>query len=82
LILEKAKSLNIPMPATTAAFGVNSMEWTDNPEADFSAVVRRMENLAQVKVNGNGAGHDIDPTGTLNSFSATIGTPNQKVRSQ
>lgn len=51
LILEKAKSLNVPMPATTAAFGVNSMEWSDNPEADFSAVVRRMEELAHVRAS-------------------------------
>lgn len=48
LILEKAKSLDVPMPATVAAFGVNSMAWTDNPEADFSAVIRRMEELAHV----------------------------------
>jgi 3-hydroxyisobutyrate dehydrogenase-like beta-hydroxyacid dehydrogenase len=50
LILEKAKSLNVSMPATNAAFGINSMEWTANPDADFSAVVRRMEELAQVRV--------------------------------
>jgi hypothetical protein len=39
------------MPATTAAFRVNSMEWADNPEADFSAVVRRMEELAHVRAS-------------------------------
>jgi 3-hydroxyisobutyrate dehydrogenase-like beta-hydroxyacid dehydrogenase len=49
LILEKAKSLNVQMPATIAAFRVNSMEWTDHPDADFSAVIRRMEELAEVK---------------------------------
>jgi 3-hydroxyisobutyrate dehydrogenase-like beta-hydroxyacid dehydrogenase len=51
LILEKAKLLNVPMPATIAAFGVNSMEWTDHPDADFSAVIRRMEELAHVKAS-------------------------------
>jgi 3-hydroxyisobutyrate dehydrogenase-like beta-hydroxyacid dehydrogenase len=49
LILEKAKLLNVQMPATIAAFRVNSMEWTDHPDADFSAVIRRMEELAEVK---------------------------------
>ena len=51
LILEKAKFLDVPMPATIAAFGVNSMEWTDDPEADFSAVIRRMEELAHVRAS-------------------------------
>ena len=51
LILEKAKLLDVPMPATIAAFGVNFMEWTDDPEADFSAVVRRMEELAHVRAS-------------------------------
>lgn len=46
LILEKAKSLNVPMPATMAAYNVNSMESGDNPEQDFSAVIRRIEQLA------------------------------------
>jgi len=48
LILEMAKLLNVLMPATMAAFGVNCMELVDNPEADFSAVIRRMELLAHV----------------------------------
>lgn len=49
LILEKAKLLNVPMPSTAAAFSVNSMEWRDHPDADFSAVIRRMEQLAQLR---------------------------------
>ena len=48
LILEKAKVLEVPMPATVAAFGVNSMEWADHPDADFSSVIRRMEELAHI----------------------------------
>jgi 3-hydroxyisobutyrate dehydrogenase-like beta-hydroxyacid dehydrogenase len=51
LILEKAKLLNVQMPATIAAFRVNSMEWTDHPDADFSAVIRRMEELAHVEAS-------------------------------
>jgi 3-hydroxyisobutyrate dehydrogenase-like beta-hydroxyacid dehydrogenase len=49
LILETAKSLKIQMPATTAAYRVNSMELADDPNADFSAVIRRMEEIAEVK---------------------------------
>jgi 3-hydroxyisobutyrate dehydrogenase-like beta-hydroxyacid dehydrogenase len=48
LILEAAKSLHVLMPATTAAFGINAMELSDNPDADFSAVIRKMEELAQI----------------------------------
>lgn len=51
LILEKAKLLNVQMPATIAAFRVNSMEWADHPDADFSAVIRRMEELADLKAS-------------------------------
>jgi 3-hydroxyisobutyrate dehydrogenase-like beta-hydroxyacid dehydrogenase len=53
LILEKAKMLNVQMPATIAAFRVNSMEWADHPDADFSAVIRRMEELADLKGPGD-----------------------------
>lgn len=51
LILETAKLRNVQMPATVAAFRVNSMEWANNPDADFSAVIRRMEELAHVKAS-------------------------------
>lgn len=55
LILETARLLNILMPATLASFGVNAMEMTDDPETDFSAVIRHMEILAQL---GGVRGHD------------------------
>ena len=51
LILETAKLLNVLMPATMAALDINSMELTDNPEADFSAVIRRMEQLGHVSAS-------------------------------
>jgi 3-hydroxyisobutyrate dehydrogenase-like beta-hydroxyacid dehydrogenase len=51
LILETAKSRDVQMPATLAAFRTNSMEWADNPDADFSAVIRRMEELANVEIS-------------------------------
>jgi 3-hydroxyisobutyrate dehydrogenase-like beta-hydroxyacid dehydrogenase len=46
LILKEAAQEHINMPATEAAFRVNSMELAQNGEADFSAVVRRMEEVA------------------------------------
>jgi 3-hydroxyisobutyrate dehydrogenase-like beta-hydroxyacid dehydrogenase len=68
LILETARLRNVQMPATLAAFRVNSTEWADNPDADFSAVIRRMEELAHVKLQsdqpvlGNGCRISYLPT--------------------
>jgi hypothetical protein len=36
------------MPATEAAFRVNADELTNNNEEDFSAVLRRMEEVAGI----------------------------------
>jgi 3-hydroxyisobutyrate dehydrogenase len=49
LILEAAAQENINMPATEAAFYVNSDELARNPEEDFSAVLRRMEEVAGIE---------------------------------
>jgi 3-hydroxyisobutyrate dehydrogenase-like beta-hydroxyacid dehydrogenase len=49
LILDAAKSLNLPMPATTAAFRVNTDALNADPGADFSSVIRQMEKLAELK---------------------------------
>jgi 3-hydroxyisobutyrate dehydrogenase-like beta-hydroxyacid dehydrogenase len=48
LILKAAAQKQIPMPATEAAFRVNSDELSRNDEEDFSAVVRRMEEIAGI----------------------------------
>jgi 3-hydroxyisobutyrate dehydrogenase-like beta-hydroxyacid dehydrogenase len=48
LILEAAAQEHLPMPATEAAFRVNSDELANNDEEDFSAVLRRMEEVAGV----------------------------------
>jgi 3-hydroxyisobutyrate dehydrogenase-like beta-hydroxyacid dehydrogenase len=48
LILKAAAQEQIPMPATEAAFRVNSDELSRNDEEDFSAVVRRMEEIAGI----------------------------------
>jgi 3-hydroxyisobutyrate dehydrogenase-like beta-hydroxyacid dehydrogenase len=48
LILKAAAQEHIPMPATEAAFRVNSDELSRNDEEDFSAVMRRMEEVAGI----------------------------------
>ena len=49
LILKAAAKEHISMPATEAAFFVNSEELSVNHERDFSAVLRRMEEAAGIK---------------------------------
>jgi 3-hydroxyisobutyrate dehydrogenase-like beta-hydroxyacid dehydrogenase len=46
LILKEAAQEHVPMPVTEAAFRVNSDELAHSEEEDFSAVLRRMEELA------------------------------------
>jgi 3-hydroxyisobutyrate dehydrogenase len=46
LILKAAAQEHLPMPVTEAAFRVNSDELAHDDEADFSAVLRRMEEVA------------------------------------
>jgi len=48
LILKAAAEAHIPMPATAAAFRVNSEELAHHDEGDFSAVLRRMEEVAGI----------------------------------
>ena len=49
LILETAAQLAVSMPATAAAFQVNSAEFRTQAEADFSIVVELMETLASLQ---------------------------------
>ena len=46
LILRASAQEHVFMPATVAAFRVNSDELAHNGEEDFSAVLRRMEEVA------------------------------------
>src|SRR5271156_2360211 len=46
LILKAAAEAHIPIPATEAAFHVNSEELARHDEDDFSSVLRRMEEVA------------------------------------
>jgi 3-hydroxyisobutyrate dehydrogenase-like beta-hydroxyacid dehydrogenase len=50
LILKAAAREHVPMPATEAAFYVNSEELAGDDEKDFSAVLRRMEEVAGLLV--------------------------------
>jgi 3-hydroxyisobutyrate dehydrogenase-like beta-hydroxyacid dehydrogenase len=48
LILETAAAVNVPMPATAAAFQMNVAELSESKEEDFSAVITLMERLARL----------------------------------
>lgn len=48
LILKAAAQEHVPMPATEAAFRINSDELANSEEEDFSAVLRRMEKVAGI----------------------------------
>jgi 3-hydroxyisobutyrate dehydrogenase len=48
LILKAAAQEHVPMPATEAAFRVNSDELANSSEEDFSAVLRRMEEVSEI----------------------------------
>ena len=48
LILKTSAKEKMTMPATEAAFRVNADEWAHSEEEDFSAVMRRMEETAEI----------------------------------
>jgi 3-hydroxyisobutyrate dehydrogenase-like beta-hydroxyacid dehydrogenase len=49
LILKTAAELCVPMPATAAAFQINTAEAAESSQEDFSAVIRLAENLAHLE---------------------------------
>lgn len=52
LMLEAARTANITLPATAAAFQVNSSALKEDPTADFSSVIRLMEKFVEVNASG------------------------------
>jgi 3-hydroxyisobutyrate dehydrogenase-like beta-hydroxyacid dehydrogenase len=52
LILDAAAAVHAPMPTVSAAFPINNAEFADHPNYDFSVVVNRMEDLANVNSLG------------------------------
>jgi 3-hydroxyisobutyrate dehydrogenase-like beta-hydroxyacid dehydrogenase len=50
LILEAARSSNLALPATAAAFQVNSAALKEDPSADFSSVIRQMEKFVRLNI--------------------------------
>lgn len=52
LILEAAESSDLALPATAAAFKVNSAAFKEDPAADFSSVIRQMERSVELTVSG------------------------------
>jgi 3-hydroxyisobutyrate dehydrogenase-like beta-hydroxyacid dehydrogenase len=51
LILEVAGLYNLTLPATASAFGINSAAFREDPNADFSSVIRHMEKLIGLNVS-------------------------------
>ncbi len=51
LILEAAKSADLDLPATAAAFKVNSEAFEEDPGADLSSVIRHMEKFVEAHVS-------------------------------
>jgi 3-hydroxyisobutyrate dehydrogenase-like beta-hydroxyacid dehydrogenase len=49
LILDAARSSNLTLPATTAAFEVNSAAFEEDPGADLSSVIRQMGKFVETK---------------------------------
>ena len=48
LILEKAAEVRALMPLTESAFEINMIESSTGADEDFSAVIRTMEQLAEL----------------------------------
>ncbi len=51
LILESAKSSNLMLPATAAAYNVNSAAFNEDSSSDLSSVIRYMEELVQSRAS-------------------------------
>jgi 3-hydroxyisobutyrate dehydrogenase-like beta-hydroxyacid dehydrogenase len=77
LILESAAQMKVPMPATAAAFQINSTEFGDQPDADFSIVVDLMEKLASLRPLGKSVQtdsvHDRHECLTAMNYAALLG---------
>jgi 3-hydroxyisobutyrate dehydrogenase-like beta-hydroxyacid dehydrogenase len=59
LILNAAAQERVPMPATQAAFRVNADELANSDEEDFSAVIRRMEEVAGIAAGSAEGGDEL-----------------------
>lgn len=79
LILKTAAQMKVPMPATAAAFQVNSAEFRDQADADFSIVVELMEKLASLWPKAKGAQPDSvddqDGSSAVMDYAALLGAP-------
>lgn len=76
LILETAAEMKVRMPATTAAFQVNSAEFGEHADADFSIVVEFMERLASFeswRKSAQADSVDRDTRATAVDYAALLG---------
>jgi hypothetical protein len=75
LILETAFAVRAPMPTARAAFPVNDAEFAKHPDYDFSAVIERMEAMANVNPSRIDApGESISPA----KFQVSALNPNER----
>jgi 3-hydroxyisobutyrate dehydrogenase-like beta-hydroxyacid dehydrogenase len=81
LILESAAEMQVPMPATAAAFQVNSAGFGNEGSADFSIVVEFMEKLANLPQSGANAQTSGDDEQNASAmvvdYAALIGAPHR-----
>jgi len=79
LILKTAAQVKVPMPATAAAFEVNSAEFRTQADADFSSVVEFMQTLAGLHSLREHAQTDAadehEARSTFVDYAALLGTP-------
>ena len=68
LILEAAKASHLVLPATAAAFEVNSAAFNEDPNSDFSSVIRQMEKFVELDVSAKPPSNmDTRPPGRISS---------------
>src|SRR5258708_2692964 len=75
LILETAFAVRAPMPTARAAFAINDAEFAKDPDYDFSAVIERMEAMANVNpAKIDAPGETMSPT----KFQENFINPNER----
>jgi 3-hydroxyisobutyrate dehydrogenase-like beta-hydroxyacid dehydrogenase len=76
LILETAFAVRAPMPTARAAFAINDAEFANHPDYDFSAVIERMETMANVNpARIDAPGQTMSPTKYQENFLNPNETP-------
>jgi len=69
LILDTAAAAKVPMPATAAAFQMNTAEFAEGNEEDFSAVIKLMERLGRLETP------ETKSTAVVSTFGGELAAP-------